>query len=151
VAFSYDAAQTSTAALAFVRFLVRDTRKDRAQLEDEEITTLLGLRGILATDAPSTNPSGCYLAAAEAAENLQARYAADSSIALTAEGPVKSLAASAYAQLAKALRARAQGAPMVSFEPPRRHSPTAVAGIWLPDLDPCFSTLDGLWAGGWFE
>ena len=140
--FTYAAATVGSRSHDFIRFLVRDTKADRGQLADEEVDALLAMHGVLPGDAPSNNPSGCYLAAAEAAEALQARYASESSIALTAEGPVKSLAANAYAQLAKALRARAMGAPVVSFQEPCPHSPTHIAGIGLPDWDP-FSTLDG--------
>ena len=142
MAFTYVAAQVGTSSLFFVRLLVQDTQPNRVQLEDEEITALLGLRGIQPGDAPSNNPSGCFLTAAEAAETLQAVYARDSSIAITAEGMVKSNAAAAYAQLAKALRQRAAGAPLVSFQEPCLHSPTHVAGIGLPDWD-WLTTLDG--------
>ncbi len=142
MSFTYTLAQVGSHSQDFIRLLVRDTKADRQLLADEEIVALLAMHGILPTDAPSANPSGCYLAAAEAAEALQARFASESSIALTAEGPVKSLASNAYAQLAKALRARAMGAPVVSFQEPCPHSPTHIAGIGLPDWDP-FSTLDG--------
>lgn len=149
MAFTYVLDTVATRAHDFVRMLVRDTKVDRAQLQDEELDALLAIRGIQPDDAPAANPSGCYFAAAEAAEALQARYASESSIALTAEGPIKSNAASAYAQLAKALRARAQGAPVVSFAMPCPRSPTDVVGLGIsPALDD--PTLDGwdIWGSG---
>lgn len=141
MAFTYVATQVAANAMMFVRLLIQDTIADRVQLEDEEIAVYLSLRGIAATDAPSTNPSGCYLAAAEAAEALVAVYSRDSSIAITAEGLVKSNAASAYRQLAKDLRARATSGAVVSFEVPSDHTPTDIAGIGVDD-DPT-TTLDG--------
>lgn len=149
MAFTYGLATVGARAHDFVRMLVRDTKSDRAQLQDEELDALLAIRGIQPGDAPATNPSGCYLAAAEAAEALQARYASESSIALTAEGPIKSNAAAAYAQLAKALRARAAGAPLVSFQEPCLHSPTDVVGLGI-SLEIDDPTLDGwdIWGSG---
>ena len=129
MALTYALGTVGTRAHDFVRLLLKDTRVDRPLLDDAELDALLLQRGLQPGSDPVANASACYYAAAEAAEAIQARYAQDSSIALTAEGPVKSLAASAFAQLARTLRARGDSGAVVSFAEPSEYAIDSVTGV----------------------
>lgn len=137
MAFSYVVADVGVKVRTTVRSLIHDTKTDRQLIQDEEIDWQLKRRGF-ATGLvdPNTNPPAVYLAAADCAELIQAKFASESEIAITAVGMVKSSASSAYASLAKQLRERGAADAGVSFANPSSYENTWVAGVDdLPDLE----------------
>lgn len=142
MAHTYTLALVATQALHKVRALVRDTQGTRPLLQDEEINALLADRALAFNSDPVTNRAAVYLTAAEAARMIQAKFASESEIALTAVGPLKNNAAAAYAQLAKYLEQAALTAVAPSFVDPTSFaapdavSPSGYPNDWVAGVDP---------------
>ena len=105
MAWTYNQANVGVQARDTVRSLIHDTKQDKNLLQDSEIDWQLKRRGF-ATGLldPNTSPPAVYLAAADCAEMCRAKFAAESEIAITNVGAVKSTASQAFAALAKQLR-----------------------------------------------
>jgi hypothetical protein len=141
VAFTYALATVATRALDKVRALIRDTKNDRMFLQDEEISALLADRGLVAASDPVGNRPAVYLTAAEAARMIQAKFASESEIALTAVGPLKQNAAGAYARLAAYLEAAALTDAAPQFVDPQSFGadsvhPSGYENDWVAGVDP---------------
>lgn len=143
MAFTYTLALVGTQARDKVRALVRDTQITRPFLQDEEIDALLADRALLFNSNPVTKRAAVYLTAAEAARMIQAKFASESEIALTAVGPLKQNAAGAYAQLAKALEQAALTDAAPTFVDPTSFAsapdsvnPSGYPNDWVAGVDP---------------
>ncbi len=142
MAFTYVPATIATRAHDAVRFLVRDTKNDRPFLTDDEIDAALAFGGMLPGDNPIANLNNLYGCAAIAARSIQAKFASESEIAITALGASKSTAAAAYEKLARYLEAQQESDAAPTFV-----SPVGVAGPdavhpsgypneWIAGVDP---------------
>lgn len=125
----WDKTKVGVEALHTVRSLIHDTKSDRILLQDEEITWQLARRGLAAADDPDTNPSAVYLAAADCAETVRAKFASESEIAVTNVGVVKSTAAREFATLARALREMGSAGAGPQFANPSAYPTTHVEGV----------------------
>ncbi len=133
----FDPTKVGVEAIQTVRSLIHDTKTDRQLLQDEEIKWQLTRRGFTTgLEDPDTNPQAVYLAAAECAEIIQAKFASESEIAITNVGVVKSTAAGEYARLARTLREKGSADAAPSFANPAAYETTFVAGVDPePDLE----------------
>src|ERR1051326_6694010 len=116
--FSYTLANFGVQAQDTVRGLLRDTKSDRPFLQNEEIAGVLVMRGLTATTNPVTNRAAVYLAAADCARLIQAKFSSEQEIAVTAVGMLKKDAAKAYAALADRFESEAESVAAPSFEDP---------------------------------
>lgn len=100
---TYSPAQVGLKAHDTVRALIHDTKTDRIQLDDGEIDGMIAMRGLLATSDPNANRAAVYLAAADCARMISAKFASESEVVLTNVGAMKSNASAAYGRLADRL------------------------------------------------
>jgi len=112
-----------------IRSIIHDTKSDRQLLQDEEIVWQLTRRGLAASADPTPNAAAVYLAAADCARLIQAKFSSESEIALTPVGPMKSGAASAYAALARDLERKGAMDAGPNFANPGTYELTFVDGI----------------------
>lgn len=134
---AFDPTKVGVESIMTIRSLIHDTKADRVLLQDEEIKWQLTRRGFTTgLEDPDTNPQAVYLAAAECAELIQAKFASESEIAITAVGPVKSAAAGEFARLARSLREKGSADAAPKFANPGEYETTFVAGVDPePDLE----------------
>lgn len=138
MSWTYQVTNVGVQARDTVRSLIHDTKTDKRLLQDEEIDWQLTRRGFTTGLAdPDTNVPALYLAAAECAELVAAKFASESEIAITNVGMVKSTASSAFMALARMLREKgASDGGGGQFANPGEYCTTFVAGIdSLPDLE----------------
>lgn len=135
--WTFNFADVGVKARDTVRSLLHDTKTDKRLLQDEEIDWQLTRRGFAnGTVDPDTNVPALYLAAAECAEIVAAKFAAESEIAITSVGPVKDNASARFLTLARLLREKGASDVGASFANPADYDITFVAGIDdLPDLE----------------
>ena len=113
--FNYEPQKVATEAHHFVRFRTGQTWEKRSHLSDEAITALLLLRGLTPESDPIANQLATLEVVIEGHEAIAARLAAESEVAITEVGSVKSTAAATHLRLAAILRTqirRTAGAPL---------------------------------------
>lgn len=135
MSWTYVVADVGVKVQSTIRSLIHDTKTDRQLLQDEEILAQLKRRGFaLATSDPTTNWPGTYLAAADCADIIAAKFASESEIAITNVGAVKSNASGSYAALARHLREQGASDAKPNFVNPSDYDITYVEGVdCLPD------------------
>jgi len=132
--FNFEPAKIATEALHFIRARTGQTQEKRSHLSDEAITALLAIRGLTPDSDPIVNQVAVIEATIEGHEMIAARLAAESEVAITGVGVVKSTAASEHLKLADRLRKqirRAGGKPL--WANVAAFGTTFVAGV---DKDP---------------
>lgn len=113
---AFNPANVGVQARDTVRSLIHDTKTDRQLLQNEEIDWQLTRRGLASgTVDPDTAPNAVYLAAAECAEIIAGKFAAESEIAITSVGAVKSTASDAFLRIARMLREKGSSDAQPSF------------------------------------
>jgi len=104
--FTYTASKAASQALHWVRWRIGATKADASPaVEDEEIGAALAGYGLSNTSDPLANRTAMHRAAAEVCRAIAAALGRQSTVAITAVGPVKSNAAEVFLRLAKELEA----------------------------------------------
>ena len=135
MAATYTASTIVTRALDWVRFRLGDTKLDRPQLDDDEISAMLVDRGLTIESVPGDNASAIRLAARDCCLAKAASLGDQSEIPIDDVAGPKERAAEFFLKLADILENEvglATAGPL--FANPEAYSTTHVVGVdALPD------------------